>query len=280
MNDDGTNHGNRDSRGEPFLSVVVPAFNQEGTIVGNIRVIAAELGLLPCTWEIVIVSDGSTDGTLDELLAIRDRRVRVLGYTANKGKGNALKVGSEAARGRYVAWLDGDLDLSPASIAQMLEAIRRSGANAVIGSKRHPASEVDYPLRRRLYSRAYQWLVQLLFGLHVRDTQVGLKVFEGRVLKGVLPLVLVKRYAFDLEVLVVARHLGFRQIEEHPVRLTYRFSGSGVNTRAVMLALVDTCAIFYRLRIRRSYDRPPKEGAARSPSAAGQEADPQTRDRA
>lgn len=272
--------GPTDSRDGPFLSVVVPAFNQEQTIAENVRVIAEELGGLPCTWEIVVVSDGSTDCTLARLMTVRDRRIRVLGYPTNKGKGNALKVGSQASQGRYIAWLDSDLDLSPASIGPMLHAIMQGDANAVIGSKRHPASEVDYPLRRRLYSRAYQGLVQLLFGLHVRDTQVGVKVFEGRVLKGVLPLVLVKRYAFDLEVLVVARHLGFRRIEEHPVRLEYQFTGSGVNTRAVLLALLDTFAIFYRLRLRRSYDRARGDEEARSRLTAKQRVDPSTRDRA
>ena len=107
----------------------------------------------------------------------------------------------------------------------------------------------------------YQQLVRVLFRLDVRDTQVGLKVFRREVAEQVLPLLLVKRFAFDLELLAVSRALGFGRIEELPIRLDYRFTGSGVRSLAVLRALVDTAAIFYRLRILRYYQRQ----AARSP---------------
>ncbi len=125
----------------------------------------------------------------------------------------------------------------------------------MIGSKRHPDSLVHYPRSRRVASWLYQQLVRLLFRLDVRDTQVGLKVFRREVAEEVLPLLLVKQFAFDLELLAVARALGFRRIRELPVTLEYRFTGSGVRSSAVLLALVDTAAIFYRLRILRYYQR-------------------------
>src|SRR5690606_13340381 len=87
------------------------------------------------------------------------------------------------------------------------------------------------------------------------DTQVGMKVFRREVLDEVLPVVLVKRYAFDLEILAVARSFGFDRIAEAPVRLHYKFTGSGVNWRAIAQALWDTAAIFYRLRLLRFYER-------------------------
>jgi hypothetical protein len=114
---------------------------------------------------------------------------------------------------------------------------------------------VHYPRSRRAASWCYQQLNRLLFRLDVRDTQVGLKVFSRRVAEDVLPLLLVKRFAFDLELLAVANALGFGRIREQPVRLRYRFAGSGVRSAAVLLALVDTAAIFYRLRILRYYHR-------------------------
>jgi hypothetical protein len=95
----------------------------------------------------------------------------------------------------------------------------------------------------------------VLFRLDVRDTQVGLKVFRREVAEQVLPLLLVKRFAFDLELLAVSNALGFRRIRELPIRLEYRFTGSGVRSSAVLRALVDTAAIFYRLRILRYYQR-------------------------
>src|SRR5207245_642897 len=124
-----------------------------------------------------------------------------------------------------------------------------------IGSKRHPDSVVHYPASRRIASWSYQQLNHFLFRLDVRDTQVGLKVFRRGVVEDVLPLLLVKRFAFDLELLAVAKALGYGRVRELPVRLDYRFTGSGVRSTAVLLALWDTAAIFYRLRILRTYER-------------------------
>ena len=104
----------------------------------------------------------------------------------------------------------------------------REGLDFAIGSKRHPDSVVHYPRSRRVVSWLYQQLVRLLFGLDVRDTQVGLKVFRREVTDEVLPLLLVKRFAFDLELLAVSSSLGFSRIEEQPIDLQYRFTGSGV----------------------------------------------------
>ena len=97
----------------------------------------------------------------------------------------------------------------------------------VVGSKRHPDSDVAYPTRRRVYSWLYQMLVRILFSLDIRDTQVGMKLFRREVLDDVLPVVLVKRYAFDLEVLAVSRHFGHGRIAESPITLEYQFTGSG-----------------------------------------------------
>ncbi len=107
----------------------------------------------------------------------------------------------------------------------------RESLDFVIGSKRHPDSLVHYPPSRRVGSWLYQQFVRLLFSLDVRDTQVGLKVFRREVAEEVLPLLLVKQFAFDLEFLAVARALGYRRIREQPVTLEYRFTGSGVRSR-------------------------------------------------
>jgi hypothetical protein len=123
----------------------------------------------------------------------------------------------------------------------------------VIGSKRHPLSNVDYPITRRVMSWCYQRLVRILFGLNVRDTQTGMKLIRRNVLDAVLPRMLEKRFAFDLEFLVVAKRLGHSRFLEAPVRLDYKFASS-VSPRAVFRILVDTAAIFYRLYILRFYD--------------------------
>ncbi len=108
---------------------------------------------------------------------------------------------------------------------------------------------------RRIASWCYQQLNRVLFGLDLRDTQVGLKVFSRDVSDNVIPLLLVKRFAFDLELLAVSNALGHDRVREMPVRLEYRFTGSEVTSLAALRTLWDTAAIFYRLRILRTYRR-------------------------
>jgi glycosyltransferase involved in cell wall biosynthesis len=237
------------------LSVVTPAFNQASSIRETLGKMVERLDEQGLDYELIVVSDGSADGTYDRALELESPRIRVLDYDRNLGKGYALRTGSAAARGEYIAWVDSDLDLDPAALADFLRTARRERLDVVVGSKRHPDSEVDYPGRRRAYSWMYQQFVRALFQLSVRDTQVGMKLFRREVLTEVLPVVVVKRFAFDLEMLAVSRRFGFGRIAEHPIRLTYQFRGSGVNWRAIANALWDTAAVAYRLRVLRYYDR-------------------------
>ena len=242
----------------PLLTVVVPVYNGGDGIVDNVGVIQRSVasGLPGEDVELIVVSDGSIDDTAERLLSARSEAgIRVIHYDRNLGKGYAVKIGALAAHGAWIALVDADLDLDPASVPRYVEIARREALDFAIGSKRHPESVVHYPRSRRIASWCYQQLNRILFRLDVRDTQVGLKVFSRRVVDDVMPLLLVKRFAFDLELLAVAKALGYDRIRELPVRLEYRFTGSGVGSNAVMLALWDTAAIFYRLRILRTYER-------------------------
>jgi glycosyltransferase involved in cell wall biosynthesis len=240
----------------PVLSVVIPVYNQAASIVENVEEIRRRVvSELPEPVELVVVSDGSIDRTAERLLDARSEVVRVVHYDRNLGKGYAVKAGAMAARGRFISYVDADLDLDPGSIPEFLEVARREKLDFVIGSKRHPDSKVHYPASRRASSWIYQQLIRLLFRVDVRDTQVGLKLFRREVAEQVMPLLMVKQFAFDLELLAVARTLGFRRTREMPIKLDYRFTGSGVRSLAVLRALIDTAAVFYRLRILRYYQR-------------------------
>lgn len=238
------------------LSVVIPAFNQEDEIGAMVTATDQVIRQAGLDAEIIVVSDGSTDNTAAAAAAAGTRTfLRVIEYSPNRGKGQALKTGSLEASGQWIAWIDADLDLHPDQIPKFRRECIERQLDALIGSKRHPRSQVDYPLRRQLYSWMYQFLIRLLFRFNVRDTQVGLKIFRNDVLDAVLPRAVVKRYAFDVEVLAIARRLGFERISEAPITLTYQFSGSGITTRSVMQALIDTAAIAYRMYVLRWYDR-------------------------
>ena len=242
----------------PILTVVVPVYNGGDDIVENVAVIrrAAAGELAPEDVELIVVSDGSIDGTAERLLEARsDVDMHVIHYDHNLGKGWAVKMGALESTGDWIAVVDADLDLDPGVIPAYLETAQREQLDFAIGSKRHPESVVYYPRSRRLASWCYQQLNRVLFQLEVRDTQVGVKVFRREVAEEVVPLLLVKQFAFDLELLAVARLLGYTRVRELPVRLDYRFAGSEVGSKAVAVALWDTAAVFYRLRILRTYQR-------------------------
>jgi glycosyltransferase involved in cell wall biosynthesis len=241
------------------LSIIIPAYNEGKHIFKNLNNLRKHLDILKkegnIDYEIILVSDGSTDNTYEEVkkLYLYCDKIKAFHCKINKGKGYALKYGFGKSSGDFIIFIDADGDLSPHQIETFLEFMKENKADVVVGSKRHPMSRVDYPLKRRLYSRIYQILIKALFNLNIRDTQVGLKLYKRKVLKKIIPKLLVKRYATGLEAMVVANHYGFK-ITEVPIELKYNFSGTSINWKQIWHILVDTAAIFYRLRILYYYD--------------------------
>jgi len=236
------------------LSVIVPAYREGKHIAQNLRRLLNELDGLGITYEVIVVSDGNTDDTVLEAESVVSSKIKVVQYSTNMGKGYALRCGVSRSSGELITFIDADMELAPRYIKPFLAVMDGFDCDAVIGSKRHPMSNVKYPLFRRFQSSIYQLLIRVLFHLKLRDTQTGLKLFKRKVLEEVVPLLAIKGFAFDLELLVVARRLGYRKVMEAPIDLDYQFD-STVNPQAVFNVLWDTAAIFYRLRILRYYDR-------------------------
>lgn len=239
-----------------YLSVLVPAFNEANRILSNVREIKKFLSGLGWTYEIVIVDDGSDDDTYEiiEMLAREVKELRVFQSERNIGKGMALRQASLKAEGEIVAFLDADLELHPRLIAAMIERMKAEGADVVLGSKRHPESAIHYPWQRKIISNIYYMVNRFLFGIPVKDTQTGVKVFKKHVLQEVLPKLIEKKYAFDLELIVNIHALGYKIIEA-PITLDFSRKISRIGLFAVFLTAIDTLAIFYRLRILHYYDR-------------------------
>src|SRR5947209_9497727 len=150
------------------LSVVVPAYREGKRIFANITRLIGELDKLGVPYEVVVVSDGNTDATVSEAKRIESRAVRVFHYPMNIGKGFALSCGVDQSVGDLVTFIDADMELDPANIGGFIDIMRSSGCDAVVGSKRHPQSQVAYPRLRRFQSAVYQLVVRLLFDLNVR----------------------------------------------------------------------------------------------------------------
>lgn len=238
----------------PSLSVIIPAYRQAGTIVAELTRLHRFLAEVAPQHEIILVIDGNEDQTFEEVTrAPSFPELRVECFERNQGKGMAVRHGMQLAKGELIAFMDAGGDLLAVDLLRMMHILQDQQADLVIGSKKHAASHVTYPLLRRVYSYIYQMANRLLFNLSIRDTQVGMKIFRRDVLQQILPRLSVKRFAFDLELLVVAHHLGFNRIVEAPVTIQYQFKSS-INRQAVYQTLWDTLAIFYRSRILKWYD--------------------------
>ena len=237
-----------------LLSVVMPAYRLAGTIADNVRRVRDLLvGEIP--FEIVVVDDGSGDGTAAAIQTVADESpdvIRPLILDANAGKGNAVRRGFYFSRGTHILLLDADLDLLPEMIPGFFDVMLRDGADIVIGSKRHPDSQIDYPFMRRLASRVYYGLVKLLVGLPTTDTQTGMKLFKREALQWSFDRMLVKRFAFDLEMLSIAYEHGFK-VSEAPIKMHFGNKMGALSFAAVRSVMTDTLAIFYRLRLIRYY---------------------------
>lgn len=243
-----------------FISLIVPAFRQEKTIIRDLKRIMQVLTKLRYPSELICVIDGRIDNTFDKALRFAKKypNIKVVGYDTNKGKGYAVRFGMAESKGDIVGFIDSGMDLNPNGLSMLLEHFEWYNADIIVGSKRHPVSKVYYPWQRRMLSIGYQILVRLLFGLRIRDTQVGMKFFKRAVLEKVLPRLLVKAYAFDVEILAISNYLGFKRIYEAPIDIKLRFGGASTITsqrflRTILAMMVDTLAIFYRLKILRYY---------------------------
>ena len=254
----------RETVGDGRLSVVMPLYHLAASTEANLRQVADLFERHGVRTELVPVDDGSEDGT-DLVLApyseaepppwaaaCRHVVIRPVICRRNGGKGAALRAGFEASTGEYVMLLDGDLDINPRQTPLFFDALVSQKADIVVGSKRHPRSVVQYPWHRRLVSFCYFTFVKWFVGLPITDTQTGMKLFRREVLGAALDRMLVKTYAFDLELLAIAASRGAK-IAEAPVVIRFGSKFGALGTRTVRNMAIDTLAVFYRLRILRYY---------------------------
>ena len=240
------------------ISVLLPAFNEAANIKWSLESISRHLTEIGFGYELIVVDDGSTDGTRLKATEEMERLpVKVVGYGVNRGKGEALKYGSKFASGEITMFMDCDGEIDPLELVEYLGALRT--ADLAIGSKRHANSRVVAPLERKFLSACFNYLARLLTGIRYSDTQSGLKAFRTSSLKRIMPLVTVKRYAFDVEILAVASLLKMKVVEL-PVRVEMK---ARFRAKSVLRMLVDLLGIAYRLRIRRWYQRNLKNGSAK-----------------
>ena len=179
---------------------MLPAYNEAAIAADSVRAVDAVLAGLEIQYEIIIADDGSTDGTREAIESARIPSVRVVSRP-HKGKGAALTAGLSEGRGEYVGFLDIDLEISEQNLPKFLDALS-DGTDIVIASKVvNPEQRRSRPLKRRITTACYNWLVRVLFGTSLGDHQAGLKLFRREALAPVLPAVGSEGWLWDTEVL-------------------------------------------------------------------------------
>jgi len=244
-----------------FLSLIIPVYKQEKTIVKNISQIVLALNQIRYPYEIIVVIDGILDSSLKRIKSAKIPHVKTLGYMKNQGKAYAIRLGMTKTKGDYVMFLDSGQEIDPNGISMLLEHMEWYKADIIVGSKRHPASYVRYPIVRKILSYGYYFLVKFLFNIRIRDTQAGIKVFRKKTLEVILPRLLEREFAGDLEMLVAADTLGFSRIYEAPIKLDYHLGPvtSAATLKSIKGILIDTLAIFYRKNIIHHYHKKPSK---------------------
>lgn len=244
------------STNDHFLSVIVPIYKQEKTIKADLKNIISTLDRIRYDYEIIAVVDGTkTDKSYKISKSIKNNHLKVCGYKKNHGKGYAVRFGMARTKGDYIAFIDSGMEIDPNGISMLLEHLEWYSADVIVGSKNHPASQINYPLQRKIISFGAHIIARYLLDINVTDTQTGIKIFKRKVLNKVLPRLIVKSYAFDLEVLTVANYLGYKKIYEAPIKLKYDTNAytHAIGLKVIRQCLVDALAIFYRLKILHYY---------------------------
>jgi dolichyl-phosphate beta-glucosyltransferase len=208
-------HRNPGSAG-PQLSLIFPCYNEEGRLPASLARVQEYLEARDLSYEILIVDDGSADGTLAfaEAEAARDGRIRVLSYGRNEGKGYAVRYGARNARGQWVLFSDADLSTPIEELDKFLPLLEQ-GYDVVIGSRALAGSQIQVhqPWWRERAGRLANFCIRRLSGMQFPDTQCGFKLFTRRAAADIFPQLTISGWMFDVEVLVIARKLGYRIVD-------------------------------------------------------------------
>ena len=238
------------------LTVVLPSYNTGPALTTTVDSLARMLQQAGGHFEIIVVSDGSTDGCEDEIEAV-DPRVRLIHAPENAGKGAALHRGFAAARGRHIAFVDSDGDIAVEHVVRYWRRAVAGDHHVVYADKRHDSSRVESTRVRKTLSWGFTTLVGSFFDLPVADTQTGCKVFRRDVLASVLPLLHERGFSIDLELFVAAHAIGFHDFVGAPVHIGERLAGSSVGRSAVVRTLRESLSVLGRQRFGHAYGRVP-----------------------
>ena len=204
-----------------MMSIVIPAYNEEKRIAGSLLETCAYMNDFGMEYEIIVVDDGSSDGTgrTVDHIAKDVRNVRLVRYEKNRGKGHALRTGVLVTKGDFVLVMDADLSTPMDELRKLMPYLSDSGFDIAIGSRALALSDIikKQPWWRRGMGKTFNKIVKALVIGGFSDTQCGFKLFKGEIARSLFGEAKIDRFAYDVEILALARKKGYG-IQEVPVR--------------------------------------------------------------
>lgn len=242
---------------EVYLSVIIPAYNEEKRIAKTLRAIFSYLQKQPYSWEIIVVIDGAKDGTADVVRDMSQQisNLRMIDRKKNKGKGYTVKEGILAAKGKIRLFMDAD-NSTDISYFEKMRPFFDKGYDIVISTRdskdaEGAGQEIPQPWHKRLMGNMGNLYIQLMAVPGIWDTQNGFKAFRDYAAEKIFPLTKINRWAFDVEALALARKLGYK-IGIVPI-LWKNDPQSHVSLMAYFKVLLDVAKIRWNLT-RRKYE--------------------------
>jgi len=209
----------------PFISIVIPAYNEERRLGVTIDEIKGFCEKKNWPYEIIVVDDGSKDNTLsvvkEKIKKLKDGSITAIEMSKNQGKGACVKKGVLNAKGEIISFMDADLPYSLDSLALMVDAIK-NGFDIAIGGRdlKESKADISYGILRKISGRSYSILIQLLLFKGIPDTQCGFKTFRKDIAKRIFSIITIKGFGFDVELLFIAKKWNLK-IKRVPVIFTH-----------------------------------------------------------
>ncbi len=224
------------------LSVIVPAYNEGKVLKVNLEKIVKYLKNNKYTWELVVVDDGSTDGTFKIAASLAGKGVKAFKLSQNQGKGGALKEGIDKATGNYLIFMDADLSVPLRNIDIFLSELKNH--EVVIGSRRLSGSNivVHQPFIRESMGRVFTQLTKIITSTDLADYTCGFKGFEKKAGKKIFAQSLIKRWSYDAEIMFLAHKYGYK-IRQVPVEWVNRIDSRVRLSDAVVTSFLDLIKI-------------------------------------
>ncbi len=235
--------------------IILPVKNESKTVEQTALTLVEWCNNNMKDFHILFIDDRSKDGTIEKIEGLNNPKVRVLKNQFDNGKGSTLKVGFVFSNLIYkmkdddhIIFMDGDGQIGPENITALLNHMTLNTADVAIGNKRHIYSITDYSFQRNIISICYNLLIKFLFGMKYQDTQCGIKIFKKMALEKIIDRVNVKKYAFDLELIVALRESRFR-VADAPVKINQQENLGSVSLDSMWQTFIDTVGVWNKKRM-------------------------------